>query len=97
MGYSYKPPCIYTMAEVTEIINIKGYGRNKIFKLLRTKGILNEVNMPEQEFIDEGYFERKEQNLYYPGGNFMAQNLGCKVSVKGIELIKELINSEIKE
>lgn len=35
-------------------------GRNRLFKWLRTNGILMSDNLPYQRFIDRGYFEVKE-------------------------------------
>lgn len=36
-----------------------GTGRNRLFKLLRHKGILNDANIPFQSYIDRGYFAVK--------------------------------------
>ena len=48
------------MKEVADILNVKGYGRNNLFKFLREQGILNRKNEPYRIFIDKGLFEIKE-------------------------------------
>ena len=39
-------------------------GRNKMFKLLRSNGYLNESNIPYQRYIDSGYFSTCEVMKY---------------------------------
>ena len=49
------------MQQVAKVLNIPKLGRNKLFKLLREKGILDDNNIPYQEFCDRGYFRVIEQ------------------------------------
>jgi anti-repressor protein len=49
------------MRNVAAILNMHGWGRNKIFKLLRKKGILDDRNLPYREYQDRGYFRVIEQ------------------------------------
>lgn len=44
------------MREVSAKLHIKGLGRNKLFKLLRDKGVLDSNNIPYRKYVDEGYF-----------------------------------------
>lgn len=46
-----------TMANVAKSLNIKGIGRNKLFRTLKDNKILRESNEPYQLFVDRGYFE----------------------------------------
>ena len=39
------------LKEVADILNIKGYGRNNLFKFLREQGILNRKNEPYRSRI----------------------------------------------
>ena len=48
------------MKEVADILKVKGYGRNNLFKFLREKGILNRKNEPYRKYIEQGLFEIKE-------------------------------------
>lgn len=45
------------MREVAAKLHIKGMGRNKLFQLLREKGILDNNNVPYRKYIDAGYFK----------------------------------------
>ncbi|PUB25847.1 phage antirepressor protein KilAC domain-containing protein [Elizabethkingia sp. YR214] len=80
----------YKMTEVAKKINIKNFGRIKIFKLLREKKILNENNHPKQEFIDQGYF-KPIINTIHIAKNYSFGSSSCLVSEKGIEFIKTII------
>ena len=51
------------MREVAAILHIKGFGRNKIFKLLRDKGVLDNKNKPYRKFVDNGYFKLAEVSV----------------------------------
>ncbi len=42
---------VVSMKKVADILNIKGYGRNNLFKFLRDKGILNRKNEPYRKYI----------------------------------------------
>lgn len=45
------------MREVSAKLNIKGFGRNKLFQLLRDKGVLDSNNVPYRKYVDNGYFK----------------------------------------
>lgn len=40
-----------------------GTGRNRLFRVLRDKGILMRDNVPYQQYIDRGYFVLKERPI----------------------------------
>lgn len=46
-----------TMANVAKSLNIKGIGRNNLFKVLKQHKILRKNNEPYQRFVDSNYFE----------------------------------------
>ena len=46
-----------TMANVAKSLNIKGVGRNNLFKILKENKILRASKEPYQSFVDRGYFE----------------------------------------
>lgn len=48
-----------TIAKFAKAINVKGFGRNKMFDLLRNKKILRSNNEPYQQYIDREYFTVK--------------------------------------
>lgn len=76
-----------TMAKVAKALNIEGIGRNKLFAILREKGILRENNEPYQRYVDEGYFEI---GMIQKNGFKVAQTL---VTGKGMSFI----NKKLKE
>ena len=86
---------LLTMKEATDILAIKGYGRNKTFALLRFKGILNDDNMPYRQYIDKGYFEVKEHDYTTKYGN-TRQNSTTYVTQKGLEFLRKVILKDIE-
>ena len=58
---------LLSMADVAKVLD-KGIGRNRLFKLLRDKGILQSNNVPYQRFVDAGYFKVIESS-YMAGDN----------------------------
>ena len=89
-GYTIIETEFYKMTEVAKMINIKGFGKNNIFKLLRNKDILNENNYPKEEFENLEYF-KPIINQVNPYRNYHFQSASCMVSKTGIEFIKTLI------
>lgn len=83
----------FTMQEVIKAINIKGYGKIKIFELLRKKKILNLNNQPFEEFVRSGYF-KPVINMVASYKNRCFYSSSCRVSSSGIEFIKTLILQE---
>jgi phage antirepressor YoqD-like protein len=51
----------FHMRDVAAALNMHGWGRNKIFKLLRREGILDDRNIPYREYQKRGYFRVIEQ------------------------------------
>lgn len=67
-------------------------GRNKLFKLLRDKGILMKDNIPYQEYIDKGYFRTIEQKYTKPDGTTHIY-IKTLVYQKGLEFIRKLVQA----
>jgi anti-repressor protein len=76
------------MREVAGVINIKGLGRNKLFKLLREKKVLSEDNLPYRIYIDRGYFRVIEVIV---GEKLI---VSTHVTQKGLQYILKLIEKE---
>lgn len=79
-----------TMGEVAKSF---GIGRNKLFELLREKGILIKSgpmkNTPYQRYIDEGYFEVREVSTIR--GDTTINVTQTLVTPKGIDFIGKLL------
>jgi anti-repressor protein len=58
---------LLSMADVAKVLDM-GIGRNKLYKLLRDRGILQDTNVPYQRFVDAGYFKLVE-STYVAGDN----------------------------
>jgi prophage antirepressor-like protein len=65
-------------------------GRNKLFKLLRDKGILMKDNIPYQEYIDKGYFRTIEQKYTKPDGTTHIY-IKTLVYQKGLDFLRKII------
>ena len=89
-GYRSNETEFYKMNEVAKIINIKGFGKNNIFRLLRNKGILDKNNNPHEKFESLGYF-KPIINQVNPHKNCTFHSVSCMASNSGIEFIKTLI------
>jgi prophage antirepressor-like protein len=77
------------MDQVAKILEI-GMGRNKLFKILREKKVLDRNNIPYQEFVDRGYFRVVEQKFTKPTGETQI-NIKTLVYQRGIDYIRKLV------
>jgi hypothetical protein len=69
-----------------------GIGRNKLFKFLREKKILQGDNMPYQRFVDAGYFKVVE-GKFMAGDNVVISKT-TYVKQKGIDYIRKCLTNE---
>ncbi|ADO83748.1 phage antirepressor KilAC domain-containing protein [Ilyobacter polytropus] len=74
---------------VAKVIN-KGIGRNKLFKILRDRKVLQNNNQPYQEYIDRGYFRCVESRFTKPNGT-TSINIKTVVFQKGVDYINKLV------
>ncbi len=77
----------YSMGEVARMLNIKGLGKNKLYKFLREKGILSPENQAYLEYVNQGYFIN-ERSVHHDG----IVGLKATATPKGIDFIKELLS-----
>lgn len=68
-------------------------GRNKLFKLLRDKGILMKDNIPYQEYIDKGYFRTIEQKYTKLDGTTHIY-IKTLVYQKGLDFIRKIVKED---
>jgi phage antirepressor YoqD-like protein len=81
------------MSQVSKLIAVKGWGRNKVFSLLRERGILRYNNEPYQQYVERGYFKVVEQYVYLPNMETLI-NKKTVVSQKGIDFVRKIIMEE---
>lgn len=77
------------MDQVAKVLEVKGYGRNKLFEFLRDHGVLDSRNVPYQKFIDRGWFRTIEQ--HYQKGYEPCVNTKTLVYQKGVDGIRKLL------
>ena len=73
-----------------------GLGRNKIFELLRQKGVLDRGNQPYQRYCDMKYFRIIESKYILPTGEVKI-SLKTVVYQRGLDFIRKLIEKEENE
>lgn len=83
------------MDEVAKVLNL-GFGRNKLFELLRDHKVLMNNNQPYQAYIDRGYFKIVEQTFDKPSGK-TGLNLKTVVLQKGVAFIRKLAAGDLQE
>ena len=78
------------MRDVAGVLNMYGWGRNKIFDFLRGKGVLDDRNIPYRKYQDHGYFRVIEQTYTDSRGETRI-NLKTLVYQRGVNYIRKLI------
>lgn len=86
---------VIDMGEAAKVLNM-GIGRNKLFSLLREKGILQRNNQPYQEYVDRGWFRVVEVNYTRPDGSSCI-NLKTMVYQKGLVCIRKIVERWLSE
>jgi len=81
------------MREVAAVLNLPGWGRNKIFAFLRERGVLDGRNLPYREYQDRGYFRVIEQKWTTSEGETRVslKTLACQ---RGVDFIRRLAAKE---
>ncbi len=80
---------LLSMADTCKILDM-GIGRNRLFALLRDKGILKKDNTPYQKYVDAGYF--KEVEGHYRAGDNVVITKTTYVKQKGVDYIRKILN-----
>ncbi len=83
------------MGSCAKVLNM-GIGRNRLFELLRNKGVLQRTNIPYQKYIDLGYFRTIEQKFSKPDGTNCI-NIKTVVYQKGMAFIRNIIAQNKKD
>lgn len=78
------------IGKVAKVLNHPGIGRNKLFEILREKGVLMKDNIPYQRYIDNGCFRTIEQKYNTPDGETRI-NIKTLVYQKGVDYIRKIL------
>jgi phage antirepressor YoqD-like protein len=84
------------MREVAAVLNREGWGRNKVFSILRQSKVLDGDNLPYRRYQDEGYFRVVEQKYTDSMGETRI-SLKTLVYQKGIKWIRRLLDRYIEK
>ena len=84
-----------SMNEVAKVINIKGYGRNKLFEFLRNEKVLDGFNVPYQRYVDCGWFRVIEQKYMRNGEPQVSTK--TLVYQKGVDAIRKKLLKNMEE
>ena len=100
IGYGYvsdtiekKKETIFTMKIVASKINRKEFGGKKLYELLRKLEYFEPNNFAKQKYIDEGYFVNfvTRRDL----GDVHGNTNQILITIKGLELIKKIVNKSV--
>ena len=79
------------IGQAAKVLNL-GYGRNRLFEILREKNILQNNNQPYQKYIDAGYFRVIESKYLKPDGSIHI-NTKTVVYQKGLDYIRKIVSN----
>ncbi|MFA5305958.1 MAG: phage antirepressor KilAC domain-containing protein [Candidatus Babeliales bacterium] len=80
------------MSQAAKVLNY-GKGRNVLFRILRSEGILRDNNEPYQEYVDRGYFRVVEQKYTKPDGTTCI-SIKTLVYQKGLDYIRKVLDRQ---
>lgn len=80
------------IGKVAKVLNFPGIGRNKLFEILRKKGVLMKNNIPYQKYIDNGCFRTIEQKYSTPDGEIRI-SIKTLVYQKGVDFIRKTLET----
>ena len=79
------------IGEAAKVLAIQGLGRNKLFDVLRSKGILMANNQPYQKYVDAGYFRTIKSSYTTPDGSTHV-NIKTVVYQRGLDFIRRVVS-----
>ena len=81
------------MGDAAKLLNIKGIGRNTLFRILRDRGVLQWDNVPYQRYVSAGYFEVKERYVEQCGD--IAVKKTTFVTQRGLEWLRKTLSGVV--
>ena len=79
------------IGEAAKVLAIPGIGRNKLFDVLRNKGVLMSNNQPYQKYVDAGYFRTIESSYTTPDGSTHVY-IKTVVYQRGLAFIRKVVS-----
>jgi hypothetical protein len=90
----YTPVKKYDLAETARILNL-GFGRNTLYKILKELEIVNEENVPDEKYQNEGYLKLVVPFLR-PNPMYVNHPKTLVVGEKGLNFIKEIVEKYLE-
>lgn len=82
------------MGVAVKLLNFKGIGRNKLFKILRNLKVLDKHNRPYQTYVDRGWFKLVETSFVHPTTGDNLVNYKVVLYQKGLDGVHKLLLSK---
>ncbi len=85
------------MNQVAKTLNVKGLGRNNLFKFLREQNVLMENNQPYQQYMDAGFFKLIEVKWTDPKNEMVNVSTKTMIFQRGVEFIDKLVKQKFNK
>lgn len=85
------------MNQVAKTLNVKGLGRNNLFKFLREQNVLMENNQPYQQYMDAGYFKLIEVKWTDPKSEMINVSTKTMIFQRGVGFIDKLVKQKFNK
>lgn len=85
------------MNQVAKTLNVKGLGRNNLFKFLREQNVLMENNQPYQQYMDAGYFKLIEVKWTDPKSEMINVSTKTMIFQRGVNFIDKLVKQKFNK
>nr|DAF21598.1 MAG TPA: KilAC domain protein [Caudoviricetes sp.] len=85
------------MNQVAKTLNVKGLGRNNLFKFLREQNVLMENNQPYQQYMDAGYFKLIEVKWTDPKSEMINVSTKTMIFQRGVDFIDKLVKQKFNK
>lgn len=85
------------MNQVAKTLNVKGLGRNNLFKFLREQNVLMENNQPYQQYMDAGFFKLIEVKWTDPKNEMVNVSTKTMIFQRGVEFIEKLVKQKFNK
>lgn len=86
----------FSLGETAKMLEITGFGRNKLICFLRSQGVLMADNVAKQRYIDRGYFHVVQREYFAPDGTLRVKAV-TQVYEKGIDYIRHLLDAYLQQ
>lgn len=85
------------MNQVAKTLNVKGLGRNNLFKFLREQNVLMENNQHYQQYMDAGYFKLIEVKWTDPKSEMINVSTKTMIFQRGVNFIDKLVKQKFNK